>query len=221
MSEEFVANMIDIYPFQAPGVVALDLGGHYGDYTAKLAEKFEKVYVFEPFPDNLEKLRERFKDNPKVTIIPKAVYNKTGKHKLYLNGGDNMGSLSTIFGQSCAWDYNPTKWIEVDTITLDDFVAEEKIANIGFIKMDIEGGEQYAFRGAGKTLSRLYPHAWIVIEAHLLVDWDAINDLLHDAGFNFIGSDFQPCDEMYPGGHFLICKADVHFDVVVKQGEGE
>jgi hypothetical protein len=50
--------------------------------------------------------------------------------------------------------------------TLDAFIEGEGITNVDFIKMDIEGGELDALRGAERTLSTLRPR--LLFEAYEL-----------------------------------------------------
>lgn len=212
LSESFVSGLIKIYPY-AEGRVALDIGAHKGDYTELLAQKFDKVYAFEPFPDNIKKLKERFADNPRVVIVEKAVHKKTGTERFYVNGVSEQGSLSKIYADSSAWNYSSEKFIEVETITLDDFITQEKLTSLGIIKIDIEGAEQYIFRGATQTLRSLPPIVtWIIMESHLLVDWDMITDIFKDYGYTITDTDLQNVDHMDPCNHYLLHRGTITWE---------
>ena len=41
---------------------------------------------------------------------------------------------------------------EIETIDLDTFVSENKIGNVDFLKIDVQGAELDIFKGASKTL---------------------------------------------------------------------
>lgn len=216
MAEEFINELIHMYPYNSNKKVALDIGGFQGWYTESLLEKFEKVYVFEPFPENIELLRQKFGNTPNVVIVPKAVSHKTGTAKLYLNGTASESSLSSVFAQANVWKYSANDFITVETITLDDFVSQENLNNIGFIKIDAEGAERLIFNGGKETLKNLPgKYSWIVLETHLLVDIEEINDLLHEYGYKFWRTGFQKAEEMGPGDHYLIHKGEVQFKVVL------
>jgi len=210
MSEVFVKAIIDgIQPF--PGI-ALDIGAHVGDYTEILAQKFEKVYAFEPLPENIIKLEERFKDNPKVIIVPKAVSNKNGYKRFYLNDKPSEGTLSENYPQIGVWDYALTNYIEVETVTLDTFCEGIPIV---FMKVDVEGAEQFMFRGAVQTLAK--NAAWILIETHHMVDYEYLMDLFKCVGYKeFVTHSeeglIQTVDFLWPGLHYLIHKGDAKLD---------
>jgi tRNA G37 N-methylase Trm5 len=77
------------------GDVVLDLGANIGYYTLLFAKKVGdegRVYAFEPDPTNFSLLKKNVEINGyrNVVLIQKAVSNKNGKLKLYLNE-DNKG----------------------------------------------------------------------------------------------------------------------------------
>jgi FkbM family methyltransferase len=209
ISEEFVENVINTYPFK--NKVAFDIGAHHGKFTQILLEKFDKVYAFEPFPENIKVLKEKFADNPKVVIIEKAVHRKIGKEKLFLNGETTQGSVSKVFAQVGAWNYSPEKFIEVETITLDEFCLFNKIFNIGLIKIDVEGAEHYVFHGADFLLEYLDNESWMILESHQLVDYDLISEKLEKYGFKFVNTELETVDELEPCNHYIIHKSDIIF----------
>ena len=59
-------------------------------------------------------------------------------------------------------------------ITLDDFCAERGIAQVDFIRMDIEGAELMALQGAERMLAAANPPVWLV----------EMNGLLHEYGIS-------------------------------------
>jgi FkbM family methyltransferase len=202
LSEEFVKRIIIGLP--STDGIALDLGAFVGDYTDMLSEKFEKVYAFEPHPLNINTLKYRFNHNSKVEIVPYAVSDKIGTAKLYDNKIQSEHSLSRMFAQLGAWGYNPDKYIEVKTITLDEFC---KHINVDFMKVDIEGAEHFMFKGAVETLQRCNP--MILMECHLVVDFEALTELFKGLGYKFMSTDLEEVPELLPGNHFLIHKNSV------------
>ncbi len=46
---------------------------------------------------------------------------------------------------------------DVPVMPLDDFIAEEGVERVDWIKMDIEGAEQRALQGASATLAKFQP----------------------------------------------------------------
>jgi FkbM family methyltransferase len=131
------------------GDVVLDIGANIGYYTllaAKIVGKEGKVFAFEPEEKNFFQLKENVRINnyQNVILIKKAVSEKNGKLKFYLHEGD--ATMHSFFSEN-----KSTKWIEVETVSLDNFFKGKKI-KIDFIKMDIEGAEFLALQGMKRIL---------------------------------------------------------------------
>lgn len=133
------------------GDVVLDVGGHIGFYTlvfSKLVGETGKVYTFEPNPDNFAILKKNIEVNniKNVILVNKALSDKEGKLKLYLNK-DNSGGHS-LYQQNASNDF-----VEVDVLKLDNYFRGS-IKKIDFIKMDAEGSEGHIFQGASKLIKK-------------------------------------------------------------------
>ncbi|MHA1492207.1 MAG: FkbM family methyltransferase [Promethearchaeota archaeon] len=145
------------------GDFVLDIGANIGYFTlilAKLIGKEGKVFAFEPEPNNFSLLSKNVSINgyKNVILINKAVSNKNGKVKLFLNE-ENIGD-HRIFDSN-----DGRQSIEVETIRLDDYFKNYN-EKIKFIKMDIQGAEMDAIQGMVnliqkskelKILSEFYP----------------------------------------------------------------
>ena len=130
------------------GMTVLDLGANIGFYTlifADLVGKDGRVFAFEPEPNNFSSLEKNVKLNrfKNVTLVRKAVSNKTGDIKLFLS--KSMGR-HTIYNMQ-----NVRKIIKIESVALDDFFKKYP-KGIDFIKMDIEGAEYAALLGMPSIL---------------------------------------------------------------------
>lgn len=206
MPEEFFADVINQIPKNEK--TALDIGANIGNYTRQLASKFKKVYAFEPDPVNVRMLKVRLESNEvkNAEIIPKAVSDKTGKFRLYQSGDPGQNSLSLTVAQLELWNYSPVKFIEVDCITLDDFVKEKNIQDIEIMKVDIEGGEDFMFDGAKETLKNLSP--MILLECHKCVNYGRLTKLFKEFGYKFFSIETGRSEELFPGCFFLIYNSE-------------
>lgn len=137
------------------GDYVIDGGGYVGDtalYFANLVGNKGKVYSFEFIDDNLDifykniELNKDLKDI--INIIKKPLYSKSNE-ELIININ---GSASRIDNSNN--DNNGSKFI---SISIDDFVFSNNIEKIDFIKMDIEGSELEALKGAEKTILKFRP----------------------------------------------------------------
>jgi FkbM family methyltransferase len=156
-----------------PGDCIIDAGGGWGDtalYFAHAVGAEGRVYSFEFVPDNLEVFHRNRSLNPqlaeRIQIIPLALWNKSGESVGY--SGDGPGTSLTIRQQHTQ---------SVSTVTIDDFVMQERLSRVDFIKMDIEGSELNALQGAEHTLNTFRPRLAIALY-HQFDDLITIPDYL-------------------------------------------
>lgn len=133
------------------GDVILDIGAHIGYYTliaADIVGDKGKVYAFEPDPRNFTLLERNIQENgyKNVVLINKAVADRTGNLRLFLNT-ENTGD-HRIYKVS-----DKRRSIKIQSITLDDFF-KDKNKKVDMIKMDIQGSEVRAFKGALKLIKQ-------------------------------------------------------------------
>ena len=135
--------------------VILDIGGNIGQMALLFAQSAQKVHTFEPITELANRLQENISLNNlegKVTLHRVALTNTKGKITFGLPPKGNRGTGSTILA-----DHLKEHLIEVDAITLDEFVLQHNITNVDFIKMDIEGAELFALQGMKELLSKEHP----------------------------------------------------------------
>jgi len=112
--------------------IVYDLGANFGVYTMHaLSQKVEKIYAFEPTPKNIECLNQTFKWDENVSIVGKAISNKTETKIFYLHTHSVGNSLNNVTG-------NP---IEVECINLEQWIKDNNALLPTIIKCDIEGAE--------------------------------------------------------------------------------
>ena len=142
-----------------PGDVVLDVGAHIGYYTLLVAKRVGPrgaVHSFEPVPSLFRRLQANVSLNRQgdiTTLNNVAVCDKEGKITMYLPRIANSGLGSPWLDASRRLS-DP---IEVDAVDLDSYVATTGIRAVNFIKMDIEGGEFSALRGARSLLEENSP----------------------------------------------------------------
>ncbi len=145
------------------GWVCYDIGGYKGYYAGVMAMKGAKeVYVFEPMPANAEKITKLIELNPSLPIHLKqyAVSDSNGTATFQLMPEETMGKLENSSFQK--EDIALTS-ITVETITLDT-LAEKGVPAPDFIKIDVEGAEEFVLAGAANMLSQKKP--FLMIEIH-------------------------------------------------------
>ncbi len=137
------------------GDVVLDCGANVGVFTrVALNAGASKIIAIEPAPENLESLRRNFKDEiaaGRVVVYPKGVWDKDDVLTLHVDPKNTAADTFVIDLK------DPTESIQVPLTTIDKLVQELKLPRVDYIKMDIEGAEPNALRGAHDTIAKWKP----------------------------------------------------------------
>jgi FkbM family methyltransferase len=174
-----------------PGDIFFDVGANAGVISlaaARWVGPQGRVFGFEPSQREFARLTEHLALNAaaNVTAVRAAVGARVGQMMLRVADASH-GGLNTL-GDRFAYDDVDTARTEmVDVVTLDDFVARERIGRVAAIKMDIEGAEGAALSG-GVSLLRSHRPALVVEVCARALEANAssaslIEGLLHDAGY--------------------------------------
>jgi FkbM family methyltransferase len=145
-----------------PGMTVLDIGANIGFYTTLLSTLVgEKGHViaFEPDALNFKHLRENTRKLANVTVRQLACAEKTRKLKLYLSDTFNVDHQTFDSGEG-------RKYVEIESVSIDDYLNNKE--KVDFIKIDVQGYDFYAIKGAAETiknssslaiLGELWPYA--------------------------------------------------------------
>lgn len=134
------------------GMIVVDIGANIGYYTllaAHLVGDEGKVFAFEPDPYNYSLLCRNIEVNGYRNVIPvqKAVFNKSGKMKLFLDknnlGGHSLSEANVDKGVSTT----------VETTSLDEYF-ENTNHKIDVVKMDVQGSEMEVLNGMTNTINQ-------------------------------------------------------------------
>lgn len=134
-----------------------DIGGNVGDYTQMLSEGARQInqnftiHVFEPTQYCYDKLSNRF-DDKRIILNKLACSDSNGVGEIYY---DTKGSgLASMYKRNLKMYNNELSMKEqINTKRLDEYIEQNKINYIDFIKVDVEGNEMRVFNGMGKYLS--------------------------------------------------------------------
>ena len=144
----------------SPVEIIADVGANVGDSVLRYRTLFPAatIHAFEPFPDVYRTLAARFASDPRVRPHERAVSDVSGTRRLYVNDVDVTNSLLPLVPSAATWarasDRDLDTTVDVRTVTLDAFCEAEGLTRIDLLKMDIQGGEGLALRGAAGLLSR-------------------------------------------------------------------
>jgi FkbM family methyltransferase len=136
--------------------IIFDVGANQGGYCsallANIGIKDLQVWCFEPAPGTFKILQTNHGAKDNVFLYNIGFSNESGDIPLYHTG--NQWDMASLFqpepshgGKGKGSDF------ELVTIkTIDDFISENSIPYIDLLKMDIEGNELNALRGAESAI---------------------------------------------------------------------
>jgi FkbM family methyltransferase len=185
----FIDFILEQYKYQSPqisievkpGDVVIEGGGCWGDTALYFAEKSGKegmIYTFEFIPKNLKLLKHNLSLNPHISnihLIEHPMWEKKGIDTYFIdNGPASRVSFEKITNNDG----------KVTTQSIDSLVKEKSINKVDFIKMDIEGAELFALKGAEETIKKFRPNLAIAIY-HTMDDFVNIPQYIHSLNLGY------------------------------------
>lgn len=137
--------------------VVFDLGARVGKTVAKYRELFPSAHIFcfEPFDHSYAVLTRRHQDASRVKPQKLAVSDTCGTRAFHCSDQSDMNSLLPLASNAgLLTTASADRVITVETVTLDAFCARHRLDRIQILKMDIQGAELQALRGASGLLER-------------------------------------------------------------------
>jgi FkbM family methyltransferase len=159
-----------------PGDCVIDVGANAGHFTASCANLVGasgSVHSIEANPSLVSRLEDGFRSVPEIRVHHAAAAGTSGQ---------TVFSVATFSGWSSLIPnktYDVKEQVRVDRITLDDLICQHKIEKVRLLKLDIEGGEFDALRGAVDALSAgIFDYVFTEVEPDRMsaFGWSA-NDL--------------------------------------------
>lgn len=185
--------------------IFFDIGGNKGQSIKRFKKirKNAQIHTFEPLPE-LSQYLEKNNKFKGVKIINKALGNKVENKKIFLNNMGNYGAMTSFYklkkGSSYEKEYrklNKTsnklddEQIEISVTTVDKYIEENKINNVDYMKIDVQGWEAEVLEGAINSLnSKIIKN--IELEYMMFDGYDAninisrFENILSDNGYKLI-----------------------------------
>lgn len=167
-----------------PGDIVIDAGACWGEtslYFAFEAGETGRVVSYEFIPSNIAVLEKNIAANPalkdRITVVPNPVWSTSGQTLYYVDWGPG----SRVSFEKLRADFDDT---QCQTISIDDTVKQLSLPRVDFIKMDIEGAELQALKGAEQTLRRFHPKVAISLY-HSLDDFKTVPRYLDSLGLKY------------------------------------
>lgn len=146
--------------------VILDIGANIGLYSALYAQylkhKSPKIYAIEAVKQNFDYLNENISQNgfTNIETFQIALGDKAGELSFYLPDADYVGNLvgsNVLDGDEKSREEKSGFTQKVKMVTLDEWSIDQDLKRCDFMKIDIEGAELLAFKGASEFLAKFRP----------------------------------------------------------------
>jgi FkbM family methyltransferase len=191
----------------------IDGGANAGQFARAVAEFYPRATIisFEALPDVAETLRRNLSDRPQVRVIQSALGRSDGALEFFPNEYSLASSALPVHAnqRSSFPNVRQLDSIRVPMVCLDTSLADESLTPPVLLKLDLQGYELEALKGATRTLDRV-THVLFEVAFKPMYQgeplFDEISDFLRAAGFRFL----RPVDFL-PDAHGEIVQMDALF----------
>lgn len=155
--------------FLKPSDVVIEVGANIGALTIPLARRCKKVFSFEPQPQTYDLLCSNLNVNgiKNVDAFPYAIGAENSKVNI-----PTLEEIDEERGDYCGAEVGSGSFV-VEQRSLDAMSSFD--AKVNFIKLDCEGAELDALKGAEKLIKRDWPLLYVENnrpkKSALLVEW--------------------------------------------------
>ena len=159
--------------------IVVDIGANVGS-SIKLAidNKCKEIYCCEPNPVCIDVIKKYYGQNKNLYINDCAISDYTGFGELSLITIDSTSTAAKISHNN---QYNYVS-LKIKTKTFKDFISDNNISKIDFLKVDCEGGEEFIFNETNIDYIKTNVRK-IAVEYHTSNLHQYIQNLLNTFGF--------------------------------------
>ncbi len=180
--ESFTGRFVEML---AECSVFVDCGAEFGFYTylaVKNAPANCRIHAFEPEPVRYEVLVKFLSPYKNVKVWPYALSDASGYQTIFK---PEKGCSATMDEKLAQFDHPPEQSLEVECVTLDDFIKDEPV---DIIKLDIEGAEVKALPKMQRILREHHPVIFAEIHPRYIESiqpggMGVISDILDNHGY--------------------------------------
>ncbi len=179
-----------------PPSVVLDVGANIGYVAHDLHRAWPtaRLLCFEPTEQTFARLTRNVGDLPGVELFKVAVSDSDGTATFQVDNRTHGGGSNSLLDHSAEFAagnrvdrFAPT---EVTTVRLDTFCRQHGVERIDVLKLDIEGAEPLALRGAADLLRRSAIDV-ILTEVRLVPGYEG-GALLHELTAQLAEDGYRP-----------------------------
>ena len=156
---EFKNNEFDFFKeiFGTEKITIFDVGANRGLKVSEFQKQFPDsiIYAFEPYLPLFEELKIKFLNNENIHLFNLGISNEKTEKIFNVNKGVDTSSFLTSnkTGLNSDVQVQTLEQVTLPLTTLDQVALDAKIDRINILKLDIQGSELNALKGAERKLS--------------------------------------------------------------------
>jgi len=140
--------------------IIIEAGAHIGIDTCEMAKLWpkSKIFAFEPIPEIYSQLIKKTQSFENVRCFKQALSEKTGVVTMNVSKGVSDGSSSILEPKEHLVlhpDVLFEKKIDVDAITLNDWMKKNEIKHIDLLWLDLQGFEFNVLKASSEILKNV------------------------------------------------------------------
>lgn len=139
------------------GPVVIEAGAHIGVDTTEMSILWPNgvIYAFEPIPEIFGRLKANTRKMKNVHCFPLALSDTTGTLKMFVSSGTSDGSSSLLAPKEHLVEHPDVLFqttTQVQSTTLDDWIAVYRVARVDFLWLDVQGAELSVLKASPRIL---------------------------------------------------------------------
>jgi len=197
-----------------------DIGAEDGASCERYSRLFTKpiLHAFEPRPDQFGIMKSKFNDNKNIYLNNVAV----GSKKEIKKFNEIKGGGKSSFLKSTVDNLSDQTQIDVQVITIDEYVNKNNIKRINLLKIDTQGYEDEVLKGAQETLKS---NKIDIIETELIVgnmyektlSFNEIENLIYPYEYKIFALTDSQSNELHSTN--IIALPNLQFDIIYVRDE--
>jgi FkbM family methyltransferase len=192
------------WQFLEPGMVFFDMGAFHGIFSVLAGKKLAstgRVVAFEPSARERRRFRWHMRMNglSGVRLEPYAVSSRT-ENLTFFTAAPECGMMNSLKPPPTESRVEKTV---VPAVSLDEYLQNHKIERMDLMKIDVEGGEMEAFRGARRLLESIRPIVICEVLDGVTRSWGypAHDIVKHLSQYEYDWFDFRDDGSLCPHAH--------------------
>lgn len=146
-----------IRKFLPANPVIIDCGAHVGGDSIDMCRLYSgsQIHSFEPVPAIFKLLKHNTRKFNRITCHAIALSNQNGEQTMHVSSGASDGSSSLLQPHEHIKDHPDVFFnedITVQTLTLDDWAAQQQITKIDLLWLDMQGFELEVLKASSVIL---------------------------------------------------------------------